>query len=101
MNRAVRLWWLAWVCLLAWLLPVGARAQDVLPVPALTAHVIDQTSTLSAAQAQALEARLTQLEQSLGSQVVILIIPTTQPEDIAAYAQRVGDSWKIGRKDVG
>ena len=94
------------VMALAWCLAmVGwARADDtggVLPVPALTAHVIDQTGTLSADQTQALEGKLAALEKKRGSQLVILLVPTTQPEDIAAYAQRVGDTWKIGRKDVG
>ncbi|WP_341913883.1 TPM domain-containing protein [Polaromonas sp. YR568] len=77
------------------------RAQDVLPVPALTARVMDSTGTLDAAQRQALEAKLAAFEQARGAQVVVLMVPTTAPEDIAAYAQRVGDSWKIGRKDVG
>lgn len=76
-------------------------AQDVLPVPALTARVIDSTGTLDAAQRQALEAKLAAFEQARGAQVVVLMVPTTAPEDIAAYAQRIGDSWKIGRKDVG
>lgn len=76
-------------------------AQEVLPVPALTARVMDSTGTLDAAQRQALEARLAAFEQARGAQVVLLMVPTTAPEDIAAYAQRVGDSWKIGRKDVG
>jgi uncharacterized protein len=78
-----------------------AHAQDVLPVPTLTARVIDQTGTLNAAQQQALEAKLAALEAQRGSQVVVLIVPTTLPEDIAAYAQRVGEAWKIGRRDVG
>jgi uncharacterized protein len=87
--------------LAAWL-PLAAWAQGgVQPVPALTAHVMDGTGTLSSAQREALEAKLTAFEQSRGAQVVILMVPTTQPEDIAAYAQRVGDSWKIGRKGVG
>lgn len=89
--------------LLIWL-PVAtltAWAQDVQPVPALTAHVMDQTATLTLAQKEALEARLAAFEQSRGAQVVFLIIPTTQPEDIAAYAQRIGDSWKIGRQGIG
>lgn len=77
------------------------RAQSVLPVPALTGHVIDQTGTLTGAQHQALEAKLAALEQGKGSQVVVLMVPTTQPEDIASYANRVGNSWKIGRKGVG
>lgn len=86
--------------LAAWL-PLAAWAQSVQPVPALTAHVMDSTGTLDAAQRSALEAKLVALEQSRGAQVVVLIVPTTQPEDIAAYAQRVGDSWKIGRKNIG
>lgn len=79
----------------------SARAQDVLPVPPLAARVIDQTATLSAAQQQALEAKLAALETQRGTQLVVLIVPTTLPEDIAAYAQRVGEAWKIGRRDVG
>lgn len=86
--------------LAAWL-PLAAWAQGVQPVPPLTAHVMDSTGTLDAAQRSALEAKLTAFEQSRGAQVVVLIVPTTQPEDIAAYAQRVGDTWKIGRKNIG
>lgn len=85
---------LALACAPAW-------AQDLLPVPALTARVIDQTGTLSAEQSAALEARLAAFEAEAGPQIVILMVPTTQPEDIAAYAQRIGDSWKIGRREVG
>ncbi len=95
----------ALACLLILLLAaVGAsplRAQDVLPVPPLSARVIDQTGTLSAAQVQALSAKLEAIEREHGSQVAVLMVPTTTPEDIAAYAQRVGDAWKIGRRDVG
>ncbi len=82
-------------------LPVGGFAQDVLPVPALTARVIDQTGTLNAAMRQALESRLATLEQTKGAQIVVLMVPTTTPEDIFGYAQRVANTWKIGRKDVG
>ena len=79
----------------------GAWAQSVLPVPALTARVIDQTGTLDAAQKKTLDAKLSALEKAKGSQMVVLMVPTTAPEDIASYTQRVGDTWKIGRKDVG
>ena len=79
----------------------GARAQDVQPVPELSGRVIDRTGTLDAAQAKALEDRLAAIERERGSQVVVLMVSTTQPEDIAAYAQRVADSWKIGRRQVG
>jgi len=78
-----------------------ASAQELQPIPVLTAHVMDSTGTLSAAQSQALDGKLAAFEQARGAQVVMLLVPTTQPEDIAAYAQRVGDHWKIGRKDIG
>lgn len=76
-------------------------AQGVQAVPALTARVIDQTSTLSAAESSALESRLSAFEQETGAQVVVLMVMTTAPEDIASYANRVANTWKIGRKDVG
>ncbi len=78
-----------------------AHAQGVLPVPPLTAPVIDQTATLGEAQRAALVAKLATIEQQTGSQIVVLMVPSTLPEDIVAYSQRVGDSWKIGRRDVG
>ena len=79
-----------------------ALAQSALQdVPALTARVIDTTGTLDAAALQSLDSQLAALEQAKGSQVVVLMVPSTQPEDIASYANRVGNAWKIGRKDVG
>ena len=84
-----------------WLPGSLALAQQLLPVPALTARMIDQSGTLSAAQTAAIEARLQDIETKSGSQVVVLMVPTTAPEDIAPYAYRVASSWKIGRKDVG
>ena len=70
-------------------------------MPPLSGHVIDQSQALSAEQAQALTQKLAAFEQARGTQMVVLLVPTTQPEDIAAFAQRVGDTWKIGRHDVG
>lgn len=88
---------------LAFVLATGMRvhAQSLQPVPALTSHVVDTAGTLDQAQKDALEAKLSALEQEKGSQVVVLLVPTTAPEDIAAYANRVGNTWKIGRKEVG
>ena len=79
----------------------GVRAQDVLPVPPLSAHVIDTTATLSSAQQQALDAKLQAFEAASGAQVVVLVVPTTQPEDIASYANRVANTWQIGRREIG
>lgn len=97
-SAAVRLV-LAALCLLAAV--TVTWAQDVLSVPPLSGRVVDQTGTLNAAQSSALSAKLASIEQTLGSQVVVLMVPTTQPEDIASYAQRVGDQWKVGRREVG
>jgi uncharacterized protein len=87
------------LALCAGLLLSLAQAQQA--VPALTAHVVDHSATLDAAQLAQLEAKLAAFEQSHGAQIVLLLVSTTQPEDIASYAQRVADSWKIGRKGVG
>jgi uncharacterized protein len=76
-------------------------AQTLQPVPALTGHVVDQTGTLNAEQLQGLESTLVAFEGAHGAQIVVLIVPTTAPEDIASYANRVGNTWKIGRKDIG
>jgi uncharacterized protein len=89
---------------LALLLALAApalRAQDLLAVPALTARVIDQTGTLDAAALGALEAKLAAFEAQAGPQIVVLLVATTAPEDIASYVQRLGDAWKVGRREVG
>ena len=88
---------------LAWLLaplPAGSQA-GLQAIPPLTARVIDTTGTLSAAQRDALDGKLAAFEKSKGAQIVVLIVPSTQPEDITGFAQRVGDLWKLGRKNVG
>ena len=93
-----------WPLLLLFLLAAGggpAYAQNVQPVPSLTAHVIDQTGTLDPVQVKGLEDKLTAFEQTKGTQIAILMVGTTQPEDIASYANRVGNAWKIGRKEIG
>jgi uncharacterized protein len=78
--------------------PAFAVQSEPQPVPPLTAHVTDKTGTLDPRQIQTLEAQLTELERSKGSQVAVLVVPTTAPEDIAAYGIRVAEAWKIGRK---
>ena len=85
---------------LALLVP-AAQAQSLVPVPPLSGRVVDQTNTLSAAQAQAITSKLAAIEGKRGSQLVVLIVPTTAPEDIESFTQRVGDAWKLGRRDVG
>jgi uncharacterized protein len=82
---------------LALLLSYAAQAELV-AIPPLAHRVTDLTSTLSADQQASLESKLQAFEQAKGSQIAILIIPTTQPEDIAQYSIRVVDQWKLGRE---
>jgi uncharacterized protein len=78
-----------------------AWAQALVPVPPLTARVIDQTGNLAPGDVAALEQQLKAFEQQRGTQIVVLVLPSTAPEDIADFTQRLGDAWKIGRRDVG
>ena len=75
-------------------------AQQLAPIPPLDSPVVDTTGTLDAAQKQALEQQALALQQRKGAQLQVLIVPTTQPEDIAQYSTRVFDQWAIGRKGV-
>lgn len=85
-----------------WALSVSpVWAQALVPVPALTARVMDQTGTLAAADVAALEQQLQTFEQQRGTQIVVLVLPSTAPEDITDFTQRLGDAWKIGRREVG
>ncbi len=101
--QRVTAWSLSMLILMASLLGAAfsVQAQDVLPVPPLTARVIDETGTLAEAQRSAIEQKLAAFEAGSGPQIVVLMLRTTQPEDIAAYAYRVADAWKIGRREVG
>ena len=71
---------------------------ELLPVPALKARVTDLTQTLTPTERDALDAKLAAFEQNKGSQIAVLLVPTTQPEDIAQYSIRVVEQWKIGRE---
>ena len=89
--------WLA--LLLLCLLPLSATAEDV-AVPELAARVTDLTGTLTAEQRATLEAKLQALESQKGSQIAVLLVPTTQPETIEQYSIRVVEQWKLGRKKI-
>ena len=81
---------------LGWFFVAGAEV----PVPPLVGRVTDQTATLTAEQKAALEQTLQAFEAKKGSQIALLIVPTTAPETIEQYSLRVADQWKLGRKKV-
>ncbi|KAK47011.1 membrane protein [Caballeronia jiangsuensis] len=69
-------------------------------IPALTSRVTDETATLTTDQRGMLEQRLQKFEANEGSQISVLIVPTTQPETIEQYSIRVVEQWKLGRQRV-
>ena len=69
-------------------------------IPPLKTRVTDLTATLTAEQTSALESKLAAFEQRKGSQLAVLLVPTTQPETVEQYSIRVTDQWKLGRKGV-
>ena len=81
---------------LGWLAPVTAQV----PVPPLTGHVIDLTGTLTTEQRAALEQTLVAFEATKGSQLAVLMVASTAPEEIEQFALRVVEKWKLGRKRV-
>ncbi|MDA9528663.1 TPM domain-containing protein [Bradyrhizobium sp. CCBAU 25338] len=87
---------LAIALFLAFALPTRADVA----VPQLTGRVVDQTGTLSSGDIAALSQKLLDFENRKGSQIAVLIVPTTQPETIEQFSIRVAEAWKIGRKKV-
>jgi uncharacterized protein len=69
-------------------------------VPPLTGRVVDQTATLGSSEIVSLDRTLKDFETRKGSQIAVLIVPTTQPETIEQYSLRVAEAWKIGRKKI-
>ncbi len=80
--------------------PQGAAQSGLQAIPAYSARVVDTAGLLQPDEKARLEAKLQSLEERKGSQVAVLIVPTTQPEEIEQYSIRVADAWKTGRKGV-
>ena len=78
----------------------SALSAAQVAVPPLTGHVIDQTGTLTAEQKATLEQTLTAFEARKGSQLAVLVVASSAPEEIEQYALRVAEQWKLGRKKV-
>lgn len=96
--RAPTILGLCALALLAFADASTARAE--VAVPPLTARVTDLTRTLTATQQQSLEQTLAAFEARKGSQIAVLIVPSTAPEAIEQYSLRVAEAWKLGRKGM-
>src|ERR1700754_4927541 len=86
--------------ILAFMLCWAFAVQADVAVPPLTGRVVDLTATLTPDQLAALEQKLKAFEDRKGSQLAVLIVPTTQPETIEQYALHLGEQWKLGSKKV-
>ncbi len=82
------------------LLLMALFASAEIAIPPLTARVTDLTGTLSPSQRDTLERELQAFESRKGSQIAVLIVPTTRPEAVEQYSLRVAETWKLGRKGV-
>jgi uncharacterized protein len=85
---------------IALFLTLSVPAFADVAVPQLTGRVVDQTGTLSSSDVASLTQKLRDFEARKGSQIAVLIVPTTQPETIEQFSIRVAEAWKIGRKKV-
>ena len=88
------------LALLALLCVFAFTAYADVAVPPLSSPVTDLTNTLTASEQSQLQQKLLAFENGKGSQIAVLIVPTTQPETIEQYSIRVVDQWKLGRKGV-
>ena len=83
------------------LLALSLSVQADVAIPPLQQSLVtDLTGTLNSADITQLDGKLKAFEVAKGSQIGVLIVPTTEPEDIAQYTIRVTDEWKLGRKGV-
>ena len=85
---------------LALLVCWGSAALAEVAVPPLSGRVVDQTGSLSSGDIASLTETLKSLEARKGSQIAVLIVPTTSPESIEQFSLRVAEAWKIGRKKI-
>jgi uncharacterized protein len=78
----------------------AASALAQVDVPALRGPVTDLTGTLAPEQVAALDQRLREFAAAQGSQIAVLLVPSTQPETIEQYSIRVAEQWRLGREGV-
>lgn len=75
-----------------------AVAQFV-EVPKLSSPIIDKTGVLGESRA-ALEQKVRAFREGKGSEIGVLIVPSTKPETIEQYGIRVVEDWKLGRQGI-
>ena len=91
--------WATWLLLcLSLVLSLAARAQTVPPRPNPPRLVNDLAGLMQPQQVAALEQKLVAYNDSTSSQIAVVTVPSLDGNDLADYAQKLYESWGIGRK---
>lgn len=85
--------------LACWLL-FASNVFALVDIPVSLSRVTDTTGSLSKQQLDRLQRKLADFETRKGSQIVVLILPSTQPESIEQYSIRLAEKWQIGREGI-
>lgn len=75
-----------------------AGAQDIPAKPEPQKLVNDYTNTLTIDQQQALERKLYTFDDSTTSQIVVVIVPSTDGTEVTDFATELGRKWGVGDK---
>ncbi len=75
-------------------------AQEIIELPDIKSYVTDETGILSEGFKQQLESKLRGLEEEKGSQLVVVMIPTTGPEPIEDFTIRLAEEIVAGREGI-
>jgi uncharacterized protein len=73
-------------------------ALAAITFPPLTGRVVDQANVISAAEREKLTARLADLEEKSGIQIVVATVSSLQDQDIEPYANELFRTWKLGQQ---
>ncbi|WP_201977414.1 TPM domain-containing protein [Hymenobacter rubidus] len=93
-----RPWLCAVLVLLGLVLALTASAQNIPPRPNPPRLVNDLAGLMQAGEADQLERKLVAYNDSTSSQIAVVTVPNLDGDDIADYAQKLYESWGIGRK---
>ncbi|MBI5887372.1 MAG: TPM domain-containing protein [Deltaproteobacteria bacterium] len=83
---------------MAIILPPRAFAVTPEPPERPDAYVVDLAGVVGPDTQALLNARLKELEQKTGAQMLVLTVESLDGQDIASFSLAVAEKWKLGRK---
>ncbi|MGY3091152.1 uncharacterized protein ACVWYF_004218 [Hymenobacter sp. UYAg731] len=97
-SGAPRPWWSLLLLLLGLLAALSSAAQNIPPRPNPPRLVNDLAGLMQGGEADQLERKLVAYNDSSSSQIAVVTVPNLDGDDISDYAQKLYESWGIGRK---